>query len=139
MDYIKKWRVDGFSKEKRERIQDQYVNDLKRDYSKMNIETVVLDCREGKTDFLSFLNSSFCEIEKNDRMVDALVMNALTYSRIREHGRMVYDEASQREIYCRGVFGRLYSAEVYVCNVIAKDHVILISIPDKKKNRFFNH
>ena len=136
MDYIKKWRVDGFSNEKRERIQDQYVNDLKRDYNKMDIGTVVFYYREGKTDFLDFLNSSFCEIEKNDRTVDALVMNALTYHRIREYGRMVYDEACRRGVYSRGVFGSIYSAEIYVWTVIAKDHVILISTPDKKEIDF---
>ena len=134
MDYIKQWRIDGFKQIVREKQLDECVNDLKNNYDSTKIETVVIKDKFEKKDFFSldFLNYSYAIIETKDRNVDAIIVNSTTFAEIRNWGRTVYDEATKEECLRRGVYGRIFTADIYLLNTIEDYQLILLSLPNKE-------
>jgi len=84
---------------------------------------------------ISGLNQYFCEIEKDDLIVDFMFLTAYNYAQIRNWGKTIYDEATNREMLESGVFGHIWTAHLVICNKIKDNFIYLVSVPDKNGNR----
>ena len=80
------------------------------------------------------LNSCFSMLEKENRVVNGLFVNAITFAEIRNWGRNIYDEASSYEKLETGVFGRIWNADIIVCNEIENMVFCLVSVTTRKDN-----
>ena len=65
----------------------------------------------GGTLTLNALNQCFATIEQHDLTVGKIVCHALRYADIRNFGKTVYDEATQKEVLTTGLFGHLFTAD----------------------------
>ena len=63
---------------------------------------------------LNALNQAFATIEQHDLTVAKIVCHALRYADIRNFGKTVYDEATQKEVLTTGLFGHLFTADIHV-------------------------
>jgi hypothetical protein len=63
---------------------------------------------------LTALNSAFATVEQHDLTVGKIVLHALRYADIRNFGKTVYDEATQKEVLTTGLFGHLWTADIHV-------------------------
>ncbi len=138
MDYIKQWRINGFNQINREKKLDEYVKTMMNEYSSREIETIIIrDAFSPQYRFsLDFVNHSFLEMEKEDRIVDALVISARTYAEIRMWGKTIYNEASVYEIKHRGVFGYIYTADIYVSKKVNDYDILVVSMTSEKGDDF---
>jgi len=131
MDYIKQWRIDGFKQIAREKQLDEYVNNFKNNYNVETLDTTVIKDKFKKKDYFSidFLNYSYALIECENRNVDAIIINNTTFAEIRNWGRTVFDEATKQEALGRGVYGRIFTADIYLLNSVEDYSLILVSMP----------
>jgi len=138
MDYIKEWRMDGFKQIAREKQLDEYVNNFKNNYNIKTLDTIAIKDKFEKKEFFStdFLNYSYSLIESEDRLVDAIIINATTYAEIRNWGRTVFEEATKQEVVNRGVYGRIFTADIYLLNSVEDYHIILVSMPNNNHKDF---
>lgn len=138
MDYIKEWRMDGFKQIAREKQLDEYVNKFKNNYNAETLDTTVIKDKFEKKDFFStdFLNYSYALVESENRLVDAIIINSTTYAEIRNWGRTVFDEATKQEVVNRGVYGRIFTADIYLLNSVEDYHIILVSMPNNNHKDF---
>jgi hypothetical protein len=81
----------------------------------------------GGTLTLAALNQAFATIEQHDLTVGKLVMHALRYADIRNFGKTVYDEATQKEVLTTGLFGHLFTADIHVSSKCPTDKVFLLA------------
>jgi hypothetical protein len=81
----------------------------------------------GGTLTLAALNQAFATIEQHDLTVGKLVMHALRYADIRNLGKTVYDEATQKEVLTTGLFGHLFTADIHVSSKCPTDTVYLLA------------
>ena len=134
MDYIKQWRIDGFKQIVREKQLDEFVNNLKTNYNDAEIETIVIKDKFEKKDFFSidFLNYSYAILEAQNRNVDAIIVNSTTFAEIRNWGRAVYDEATKQECLQRGVYGRIFTADIYLFDKVEDYQIVLLSLQNDK-------
>jgi hypothetical protein len=138
MDYIKQWRIDGFKQIAREKQLDEYVNNFKNNYNAETLETTVVKDKFEKKDYFSidFLNYSYAYIEVENRNVDAIIVNATTFAEIRNWGRAVYDEATKQECLQRGVYGRIFTADIYLLDKVEDYQIVLVSMPNNNHKDF---
>jgi hypothetical protein len=110
-------------------LRDKILEDLRLDRVKLlyyygsMTESIMLS--------LNWINHIFSVMESLDTGVDTLIMNAARFADVRGFGRVVYEEATYREIKDRGIFGRLFTAEIYVSSKIPSNQVITGSSKDK--------
>ena len=76
---------------------------------------------------ISSLNSAFATIEQHDLTVGKIVLHAQRYADIRNFGKTVYDEATQKEVLTTGLFGHLYTADIHVSSKVPTDTVYLLA------------
>jgi len=76
---------------------------------------------------LNALNQAFATIEQHDLTVGKIVMHALRYADVRNWGKTVYDEATQKEVLTTGLFGHIFTADIHVSSKMPTDQVILLA------------
>ena len=76
---------------------------------------------------LNALNIAFSTIEQHDLTVGKIVCHALRYADIRNFGKTVYDEATQKEVLTTGLFGHLFTADIHVSSRVPTDTVYLLA------------
>jgi len=76
---------------------------------------------------LNALNQAFATIEQHDLTVGKIVLHALRYADIRNFGKTVYDEATQKEVLTTGLFGHLFTADIHVSSKCPTDTVYLLA------------
>jgi len=81
----------------------------------------------GGTLTLHALNQAFATIEQHDLTVGKIVCHALRYADIRNFGKTVYDEATQKEVLTTGLFGHLFTADIHVSSKCPTDTVFLLA------------
>jgi hypothetical protein len=81
----------------------------------------------GGTLTLNALNQAFATIEQHDLTVGKIVCHALRYADIRNFGKTVYDEATQKEVLTTGLFGHLFTADIHVSSKCPTDTVFLLA------------
>lgn len=79
---------------------------------------------------LTALNQAFATIEAHDLTVAKIVMHAQRYADIRNLGKTVYDEATQREVLTSGLFGHLWTADIHVSSRMPTNTVLLLAPAD---------
>ena len=63
---------------------------------------------------ITALNQAFASVEQHDLTVGKIVLHALRYADIRNWGKTVYDEATQKEVLTTGLFGHIWTADIHV-------------------------
>jgi hypothetical protein len=81
----------------------------------------------GGTLTVNALNQAFATIEQHDLTVGKMVMHALRYADVRNFGKTVYDEATQKEVLTTGLFGHLFTADIHVSSKCPTDTVFLLA------------
>ena len=76
---------------------------------------------------LNALNQAFATVEQHDLTVGKIVCHALRYADIRNFGKTVYDEATQKEVLTTGLFGHLFTADIHVSSKCPTDTVLLLA------------
>ena len=76
---------------------------------------------------LNALNQAFATIEQHDLTVGKIVCHALRYADIRNFGKTVYDEATQKEVLTTGLFGHLFTADIHVSSKMPVNTVFLLA------------
>jgi len=76
---------------------------------------------------LNALNQAFATIEQHDLTVGKIICHALRYADIRNFGKTVYDEATQKEVLTTGLFGHLFTADIHVSSKCPTDSVFLLA------------
>jgi hypothetical protein len=79
---------------------------------------------------LTALNQAFATIEAHDLTVSKIVMHAQRYADVRNFGKTVYDEATQREVLTSGLFGHLWTADIHVSSRMPTNTVLLLAPAD---------
>lgn len=79
---------------------------------------------------LTALNQAFATIEAHDLTVAKIVMHAQRYADIRNLGKTVFDEATQREVLTSGLFGHLWTADIHVSSRMPTNTVLLLAPAD---------
>ena len=79
---------------------------------------------------LTALNQAFATIESHDLTVGKIVMHAQRYADVRNFGKTVYDEATQREVLTSGLFGHLWTADIHVSSRMLTTTVMLLAPSD---------
>lgn len=79
---------------------------------------------------LTALNQAFATIEAHDLTVAKIVMHAQRYADVRNFGKTVYDEATQREVLTSGLFGHLWTADIHVSSRMPTTTVLLTAPAD---------
>ena len=137
IEYIKHWRIDGFKE--RENNLDAIFKKLQSNYCPEKIDTVIINEESELKDYFSteFLSKSLRVIEQEDRPVDAIIVNATTYFDIRTFCPTWYDPSTIEEVRRRNVFGRIFTADLYVSSKINDYEIILMSLPYGEKHKEF--
>jgi len=81
----------------------------------------------GGTLTIDALNQAFVTIEQHDLTVGKIVMHAQRYADIRNFGKTVYDEATQKEVLTTGLFGHLFTADIHVSSKCPTNTVFLLA------------
>jgi hypothetical protein len=81
----------------------------------------------GGTLTVQALNQCFATIEQHDLTVGKIVTHALRYADIRNWGKTVYDEATQKEVLTTGLFGHIFTADIHVSSKCPTDTVYLLA------------
>lgn len=87
---------------------------------------------------VEWLNEMFANMEAADLTVDALIMNALRVADIRAWGTSMYNQYSKKEMTKRKVFGRIFTADVYPCNELKENEMVMMSFGNKSFNPLVN-
>lgn len=76
---------------------------------------------------LDSINKMFAFLEtltERGLTVDIIIMSAIRFADIRNMGRNIYDEYATKESIKRGVFGKLFTADIYLCNDLKNNDII---------------
>ena len=79
---------------------------------------------------LTALNQAFATVESHDLTVAKIVMHAQRYADVRNFGKTVYDEATQREVLTSGLFGHLWTADIHVSSRMPTNTVLILAPAD---------
>lgn len=79
---------------------------------------------------LSALNQAFATVESHDLTVAKIVMHAQRYADVRNWGKTVYDEATQREVLTSGLFGHIWTADIHVSSRMPTNTVLVLAPAD---------
>ena len=93
----------------------------------VSVDTANVVVSTGGALTLNALNQAFATIEQHDLTVGKIVLHALRYADIRNFGKTVYDEATQKEVLTTGLFGHLFTADIHVSSKCPTDTVILLA------------
>lgn len=77
------------------------------------------------------INSAFTNIEKENKIVNGMIVNAESYASLRLLGDNVFSIETDYRRLCKGIFGHLFTATytviVYVRKIVPKGHFFLFS------------
>lgn len=76
---------------------------------------------------ISALNQAFAQVEQHDLTVGKIVMHALRYADVRNWGKTVYDEATQKEVLTSGLFGHIWTADIHVSSRVNSSYVYVLA------------
>lgn len=76
---------------------------------------------------LTALNQAFATVESNDLTISKIIMHAQRYADLRNLGKTVFDEATQREVLTSGLFGHLWTADIHVSSRMPTNTVLLLA------------
>ena len=76
---------------------------------------------------ISALNQAFAQVELHDLTVGKVVMHALRYADVRNWGKTVYDEATQKEVLTSGLFGHIWTADIHVSSRVTPTYVYILA------------
>ena len=76
---------------------------------------------------LDLLNASFAKIEKHRLTVSKLVLNSQRFADIRAWGKDYFDFVTQREVLLTGVFGRIWTADILISNLVPDNKVLVMA------------
>ena len=76
---------------------------------------------------LDLLNASFAKIEKHRLTVSKLVLNSQRFADIRAWGKDYFDFVTQREVLLTGVFGRIWTADILISNLVPDNRVLVMA------------
>lgn len=77
---------------------------------------------------LDLINAAFAKIEKHRLTVSKIVLNSTRFADIRAWGKDYFDFVTQREVLLTGVFGRLWTSDIMISNLVP-DNEVLIAAP----------
>jgi len=78
----------------------------------------------------SALGQAFASVEQHDLTVGKVVLHALRYNDIRNWGKTVYDEATQKEVLTSGLFGHIWTADIHVSSRVTPAYVFVLSLAE---------
>ena len=78
--------------------------------------------------YLNELNQMMSTMEYQDLKVDVLLINSYRVADIRNFGKTVYDDYSAKEQIKRKCFGKIFTMEIYPCNKLLDNQIILGSL-----------
>ena len=78
----------------------------------------------------SALGQAFASVESHDLTVGKVVLHALRYNDIRNWGKTVYDEATQKEVLTTGLFGHIWTADIHVSSRVTPAYVFVLSLAE---------
>jgi hypothetical protein len=78
----------------------------------------------------SALGQAFASVEQHDLTVGKVVLHALRYNDIRNWGKTVYDEATQKEVLTTGLFGHIWTADIHVSSRVTPKYVFVLSLAE---------
>ena len=78
----------------------------------------------------SALGQAFATVEQHDLTVGKVVCHALRYNDIRNWGKTVYDEATQKEVLTTGLFGHIWTADIHVSSRVTPMYVFVLSLAE---------
>jgi len=73
------------------------------------------------------LNSAFAKIERHRLTVSKVVMNSQRFADVRNFGSPTYDFVTQREVLLTGVFGRLWTSDILISNIVPDNSIYVLS------------
>jgi len=76
---------------------------------------------------ISSLNQAFALVESHDLTVGKVVCHALRYADVRNWGKTVYDEATQKEVLTTGLFGHIWTADIHVSSRVNPVYVYILA------------
>jgi len=127
--------------ERREEINNQIKMAIakRRKVNETYSASIINECPDGKLT-LQFINWAMGFAEQFDITVNGILMNSKRFSDVRNWGQTVYSEKTSKEIEDRkkedtSVIADLFTAEIYRCNALADDQVILYN---HEVGAFFN-
>ena len=147
IDYVKKVRCNYFEDQKDEEKKDSLVQEFIKQMP--NLDPPNLKASDGlkkpiddKQNYqlsyhfnpssynefsLTNINNMFVVMESltnKGLIVDTLIMSAYNYAFIRNFGHTIYDDSTTKTVLKRGVFGQLFTAEIYLCNSLGNNKII---------------
>ncbi len=82
----------------------------------------------------SFFNWAFATIEQHDRITDAVILNEKSFSKIINHGdEAVFYDSGSEVVHGEEIRAELWTANIFICNSIEDDAVLLVSIGHKSR------
>lgn len=78
----------------------------------------------------SALGQAFAAVEQHDLTVGKVVCHALRYNDIRNWGKTIYDEATQKEVLTTGLFGHIWTADIHVSSRVTPQYVYVLSLAE---------
>jgi hypothetical protein len=76
---------------------------------------------------LDLLNAAFAKIEKHRLTVSKIVLNSQRFADIRAWGKDYFDFVTQREVLLTGVFGRIWTADILISNLVPDNSVLVLA------------
>lgn len=76
---------------------------------------------------LDLINAAVAKIEKHRLTTSKIVMNSQRFADIRAWGKDYFDFVTQREVLLTGVFGRLWTNDILISNLVPDDSVLITS------------
>jgi hypothetical protein len=76
---------------------------------------------------LDLINAAYAKIEKHRLVVSKIVLNSLRFADIRGWGKDYFDFVTQREVLLTGVFGRLWTADILISNLVPDSSVLVLA------------
>jgi len=76
---------------------------------------------------LDLINAAFAKIEKHRLTVSKVILNSQRFADIRAWGKDFFDFVTQREVLLTGVFGRLWTSELLISNIVPDNSVLVLA------------
>jgi hypothetical protein len=76
---------------------------------------------------LDLINAAFAKIEKHRLTVSKIVLNSARFADIRAWGKDYFDFVTQREVLLTGVFGRLWTSDILISNLVPDSSVLVLA------------
>lgn len=76
------------------------------------------------------LTAAFKEVEKHDLAVTKIVMNAQAFADIRAWGQREFDPVTQHEVLQTGLFGHIWTANIFISKKVPIDTVYVLADPE---------